>query len=74
MIEETRIEWFAPYDRVLDTSRGVEWAQWFTGGKINIALELPGPVFDIRRSRLFCCEAEDQHSALASRLPSFTRT
>jgi acetyl-CoA synthetase len=37
MIEETKIEWFAPYETVLDTSRGVEWAQWFTGGKINIA-------------------------------------
>ncbi|MGH2769672.1 MAG: AMP-binding protein [Actinomycetota bacterium] len=31
------IEWFRPYDRVLDTSRGIEWATWFDGGKINIA-------------------------------------
>ncbi len=31
------IEWFRPYDRLLDTSRGIEWATWFDGGKINIA-------------------------------------
>jgi acetyl-CoA synthetase len=30
------IEWFRPYDRVLDTSHGVEWATWFVGGKLNI--------------------------------------
>src|SRR5689334_4303603 len=38
MIQETSIEWFEPYTRVLDGSRGPEWAQWFVGGKTNIAL------------------------------------
>ncbi len=33
---EIGIEWFAPYRSVLDVSRGPEWAQWFTGGKLNI--------------------------------------
>ncbi len=36
MIEEAGIEWFRPYEKVLDDSHGVEWAQWFTGGTINI--------------------------------------
>jgi acetyl-CoA synthetase len=31
------VEWFEPYDRVLDTTAGVEWAKWFSGGKLNIA-------------------------------------
>ncbi len=26
-----------PYTRVLDDSRGPEWTQWFSGGKLNIA-------------------------------------
>jgi acetyl-CoA synthetase len=26
-----------PYDRVLDTSRGIPWATWFTGGSLNLA-------------------------------------
>jgi len=31
------LEWDRPYDRVLDTRQGVEWATWFGGGFINIA-------------------------------------
>lgn len=36
LADEIGIEWFAPYNQVIDTSRGIEWAQWFTGGKLNI--------------------------------------
>jgi acetyl-CoA synthetase len=37
MVEEVGIEWFHPYDRVADLSRGVEWSEWFPGGTLNIA-------------------------------------
>src|SRR5579864_841705 len=37
MVREAGIEWFRPYDRVLDASRGPEWCQWFLGGQLNIA-------------------------------------
>src|SRR5947199_3814973 len=37
MMREMRVEWFTPYRNVLDASRGPEWAQWFTGGRLNIA-------------------------------------
>ncbi|MDQ6664051.1 MAG: AMP-binding protein, partial [Acidobacteriota bacterium] len=37
MAAEVGIEWAQPYRQVLDISRGVEWAQWFVGGKLNIA-------------------------------------
>jgi acetyl-CoA synthetase len=37
LVKEIKIEWFAPYEKVLDTCRGVEWARWFTKGKLNIA-------------------------------------
>jgi len=36
-MREMRVEWFEPYRQVVDTSRGVEWAQWFLGGRLNIA-------------------------------------
>ena len=36
-VDEVGIDWAEPYRQVLDVSRGVEWAQWFTGGKLNIA-------------------------------------
>src|SRR5438105_4936238 len=35
--KEVGIEWFRPYDRVLDDSRGPEWCRWFEGGELNIA-------------------------------------
>jgi acetyl-CoA synthetase len=31
------LEWFTPYERVLDESRGLAFAQWFVGGKLNLA-------------------------------------
>jgi acetyl-CoA synthetase len=37
MMREMQVEWFAPYDQVMDASRGPEWTQWFTGGRLNIA-------------------------------------
>ncbi len=37
MMREMGVEWFTPYERVLDASRGPEWAQWFVGGRLNIA-------------------------------------
>jgi acetyl-CoA synthetase len=34
---ELGVEWSQPFDRVLDNSRGPEWARWYVGGKLNIA-------------------------------------
>ncbi|MCI2432510.1 AMP-binding protein, partial [Candidatus Acetothermia bacterium] len=37
VVKELQIEFFTPYQKVLDTSQGIAWAKWFVGGKINIA-------------------------------------
>jgi acetyl-CoA synthetase len=37
LMQEMRVEWFEPYRQVRDISRGPEWSQWFTGGRLNIA-------------------------------------
>ncbi|MGQ0669993.1 MAG: AMP-binding protein [Actinomycetota bacterium] len=37
VVRDLAIEFVEPYERVLDTSDGVEWATWFTGGTINLA-------------------------------------
>lgn len=37
IVKELQIEFFKPYERVLDVSAGIAWAKWFVGGKINIA-------------------------------------
>src|SRR5262249_37615296 len=37
IVKELGIEWFEPYETVVDTSPGVEWSRWFIPGKLNIA-------------------------------------
>jgi len=37
VVEDLGIEFFEPWRRVVDRSRGPEWATWFVGGKLNIA-------------------------------------
>jgi len=36
-IEDMGLEFSQPWDRVVDLSRGPEWATWFVGGKLNLA-------------------------------------
>ena len=36
-VEDLELDFFEPWERVVDTSHGPEWATWFTGGKLNIA-------------------------------------
>ena len=35
-LEEMGIEWTRPYKRVLDLSKGIQWPQWFVGGRLNL--------------------------------------
>ncbi len=37
VVRDLGIEFFEPYDRVLDTSKGIEWATWFIGATVNLA-------------------------------------
>jgi acetyl-CoA synthetase len=37
VIEDLGLEFSVPWEQVVDTSRGSEWATWFTGGKLNLA-------------------------------------
>ena len=37
LMREMHVDWFTPYRQVMDASRGPEWTQWFTGGRLNIA-------------------------------------
>jgi acetyl-CoA synthetase len=36
-VEDMGIEFFEPWEQVLDGSAGPEWTTWFTSGKLNIA-------------------------------------
>jgi acetyl-CoA synthetase len=37
VVKDLGIEFFEPYTQVLDSSDGVEWSRWFTGGVVNLA-------------------------------------
>jgi len=37
LMREMGVEWFEPYRQVLDAGRGPAWAEWFVGGRLNIA-------------------------------------
>src|SRR6266481_208185 len=36
VLQELGIEFYQPYDHILDTSRGIAWPRWCCGGKMNI--------------------------------------
>jgi len=36
-IEDLELEFSRPWERVVDDSRGPEWATWFVGGQLNVA-------------------------------------
>lgn len=35
-LRDMGVEWFHPYDRVKDDSRGFPWTRWFIGGQVNV--------------------------------------
>ncbi len=37
VVEDLGLEFSRPWDELLDVSRGVEWARWFVGGRLNLA-------------------------------------
>src|SRR5207248_1524707 len=37
VVKDLGIEFYHPYERVLDASAGPEWARWFVGGTVNLA-------------------------------------
>ena len=42
VVGDLGIEFSRPYERVLDESRGPEWATWFVGGRLNLAWNCVG--------------------------------
>ena len=33
--QDLELEWYRPYERVVDLSRGVQWPRWWVGGRFN---------------------------------------
>lgn len=37
VVRDLGIDWYQPYEQVVDLSRGVPWATWFRGARMNVA-------------------------------------
>jgi acetyl-CoA synthetase len=37
VVEDRQIEFYRPFDAIVDTSRGIAWPRWFIGGAVNLA-------------------------------------
>jgi acetyl-CoA synthetase len=37
VVDDLGLVFSAPWESVVDTTRGIEWARWFTGGRLNLA-------------------------------------
>jgi acetyl-CoA synthetase len=35
-VKDMGVDFYRPYDKVLDTSRGLMWGRWWTGGEMNV--------------------------------------
>jgi acetyl-CoA synthetase len=33
--DDLELEWYRPFERVVDTSRGIAWPRWWVGGRLN---------------------------------------
>ena len=33
--DDLELEWYRPFDEVVDTSRGIAWTRWWVGGQFN---------------------------------------
>jgi acetyl-CoA synthetase len=36
VLTDLNVEFYRPYDKILDTSKGIAWARWCVGGRMNI--------------------------------------
>ena len=80
-IEDMGLDFWKPWERVVDLSRGPEWATWFVGGRLNVAwncvhrfrsgprASAPAAVFAERPVRRSSCSS----SATSSTVSAATR-
>ncbi|WP_230972371.1 AMP-binding protein [Archaeoglobus neptunius] len=58
-VEWLNIEWFEPYEKVYDMSKGVEWTNWFVNGRTNVAYNTLDKHRGKRNKLAFIWQGED---------------
>lgn len=59
-LKDLGIEWYEPYSQVLDVSKGIEWAKWFVGGKLNIVHNILDRHAKDRRALIWVSETGEE--------------
>src|SRR5690349_16283117 len=59
--DDLELEWYRPFEQVVDTSRGIAWPRWWVGGQFNyVHNALDKHVATVRRNKLaIIWEGED---------------
>ncbi|NPA73257.1 MAG: acetate--CoA ligase [Epsilonproteobacteria bacterium] len=72
-LAKEKIEWFKPYDKVLDESNA-PFYKWFTGGKLNVTHQCIGRHLDTRKNKAaIIWEGEDGSRRIITYLLLFYR-
>ncbi|WP_290623888.1 MULTISPECIES: AMP-binding protein [unclassified Archaeoglobus] len=58
-VEWLNVEWFEPYKKVYDMSKGVEWTDWFVSGRVNVAYNALDRHKSKRNKLAFIWQGED---------------
>lgn len=58
-VEWLNVEWFEPYEKVYDMSKGVEWTDWFVSGRVNVAYNALDRHKSKRNKLAFIWQGED---------------
>jgi acetyl-CoA synthetase len=66
------LEFSTPYERVLDTSKGLPWARWFVGGRCNVATSCVDAHADDHLALIWEGEDGDRRSLSGAELQSLT--
>ncbi len=58
-VDVLNVEFFEPYEKVYDMSKGIEWTQWFVNGRTNVAYNALDRHAKRRSKIAFIWEGED---------------
>ena len=73
VIDDLGIEFYRPFDTLLDSSDGIPWSRWFVGGQDQSGPQLPRPACPVFASATTRPSSgrESRGRAAGSRTPSF---
>ena len=66
ILEDLGVEWFEPYRRLADRTRGLPWTEWFVGGRLNLVHNVLDRHLSAGRGSRVAVIAEDDGEAVTT--------